>query len=517
MDINAYLLDKGFAEVSYKAFYRDVFPKDSFEEKAVYETGKYNGIIIEVIDEKKTDGKQKILRHTLTDELDKLDEVVGRNNFCLMSPISYAGKSRKSEYARFLYAIAIDLDGITSEHNLDVLFKQIVSNDYLLENKVYWGLPKPSYFVSSGTGLHLYYVFEKAVPLFRNVAEQLEILKRRLTWQAWTQGASELYENVQYESLFQGFRMVGTVTKAGNVTRAFKYGDVKKYTVEELNRCVPEEYRVKSIVYQSNLTLAEAKEKYPEWYEKRIVKKQPKGSWTCNRALYDWWIRKIYEGAAQGHRYWCILTLAAYAKKCDIDYDELVADSIGLIDFLNSKGDAFTIDDVMKALEAYNDGYITYPIDTIVARTDIPIKKNKRNGRKQDVHIKTVNAMRKFRRDELGEDEYKNNGRPVGSGTAEQKVQSWRAENPNGRKADCVRDTGLSKPTVYKWWEVEPVKTMQEQADELIFMESEMTLGLLDALTRNGVRRVNVVPDDEYQSDLFDKWLQEQFPKKDKE
>ena len=43
MDINAYLLDKGFAEVSYKAFYRDVFPKDSFEEKAVYETGKYNG------------------------------------------------------------------------------------------------------------------------------------------------------------------------------------------------------------------------------------------------------------------------------------------------------------------------------------------------------------------------------------------------------------------------------------------------------------------------------------------
>ena len=61
------------------------------------------------------------------------------------------------------------------------------------------------------------------------------------------------------------------------------------------------------------------------------------------------------------------------------------------------------------------------------------------------------------------------------------------------------------------------MKTMQEQADELIFMESEMTLGLLDALTRNGVRRVNVVPDDEYQSDLFDKWLQEQFPKKDKE
>lgn len=23
---------------------------------------------------------------------------------------------------------------------------------------------------------------------------------------------------------------------------------------------------------------------------------------------------------------------------------------------------------------------------------------------------------------------------------------------PEGRKADCIRDTGLSKPTVYRWW-----------------------------------------------------------------
>ena len=84
--------------------------------------------------------------------------------------------------------------------------------------------------------------------------------------------------------------------------------------------------------------------------------------------------QKIYSGAEQGHRYWCILALAAYAKKCGINYEELVLDSVGLIDFLNSKGDEFTVDDVMKALEAYNDSYITYPIDTIVARTDIPIK-----------------------------------------------------------------------------------------------------------------------------------------------
>ena len=32
-------------------------------------------------------------------------------------------------------------------------------------------------------------------------------------------------------------------------------------------------------------------------------------------------------------------------------------------------------------------------------------------------------------------------------------VLEWRTRNPNGKKADCIRETGLSKPTVYKWWD----------------------------------------------------------------
>ena len=45
-------------------------------------------------------------------------------------------------------------------------------------------------------------------------------------------------------------------------------------------------------------------------------------------------------------------------------------------------------------------------------------------------------------------------GRPKGSGTAAYFVAEWRSQHPEGRKADCIRETGLSKPTVYKWWEV---------------------------------------------------------------
>ena len=129
--------------------------------------------------------------------------------------------------------------------------------------------PRPTYIVASGTGVHLYYVFEKPVPLFRNIVEQLEKLKRRITWQAWTQGASSLHDKVQYESLFQGFRVVGTITKTGSRCRAFKSGE--KITVEYLNQFVPEDYRTKDFTYKSDLSLTQAKKKYPEWYERRIV------------------------------------------------------------------------------------------------------------------------------------------------------------------------------------------------------------------------------------------------------
>lgn len=126
--------------------------------------------------------------------------------------------------------------------------------------------------------------------------------------------------------------------------------------------------------------------------------------------------------------------------------ETLEEDAYGLIPFMNTKGDEFTEDDVLHALEAYTDSYITYPIDTIVWRTGIPIEKNKRNGRKRSDHVKLMN----FVRDEInGNKDWRNKeGRPDKSFM----VAAWRAGNPEGTKAACIRETGLSKKTVYRWW-----------------------------------------------------------------
>ena len=41
-------LESQFDEVHYLDFYRDIFPEGSFEERGVYEDGKYNGIAVTI-------------------------------------------------------------------------------------------------------------------------------------------------------------------------------------------------------------------------------------------------------------------------------------------------------------------------------------------------------------------------------------------------------------------------------------------------------------------------------------
>ncbi|WP_338631962.1 hypothetical protein [Clostridium baratii] len=436
-----------YDEIESREFYREIFREGELQEKGVYEKGKYNGIIVEVTKEKLQDGRNKILRHTVTDDLDKIDEVVGRDNFCLMSPISYIGKTRNSENARALYALTIDLDGLIIKNGddptgLKTLFHQIDNIERI---------PMPTYIVSSGTGLHLYYVFEKPIMLFPNIVKQLQKYKRELTRIVWQGYITKLEDNVQYESLFQGFRVVGTITKKGERARAFETG--KRVTMEYMNEFVRDEFKTDDFVYKSELTLKQAKEKYPNWYEKRIVKKLPKGTWVCKRALYDWWKERILNEAKTGHRYYCMMMLAVYARKAGIEIEELEKDAFIFMDKFDklpsSEDNPFTEKDVIDALQAYDDRYMTYPINSISYLTDIHIEKNKRNYQKQIYHLEEARAIRDIRMKRQGKKWTDGNGRP----SKEQIVKEYRKSNPNARKCDCIRETGLDKKTVYKWWD----------------------------------------------------------------
>ena len=97
-------LGQFFEEVKPKEFYRAVFPEGSFERAGHFEDGKANGIITIVENDK---AKNRIV----FDDLSVIDEVKGAE-FAVMSPVAYSGRNRTAANARWLYGIAIDLDGV---------------------------------------------------------------------------------------------------------------------------------------------------------------------------------------------------------------------------------------------------------------------------------------------------------------------------------------------------------------------------------------------------------------------
>ena len=459
-------LHKFFGMIEPMEFYRAIFPLGELdewrEEPKERETHKYTGILVEVTNEKKSNGEQRIKRYTVTDELEAIYEAIwnyekGSRSFYLMSPISYIGKTRKSENARIMYALVVELDNLVvgkdgTQQGLYNLINQ-------WGDKVHW-IPKPTYTVASGNGLHLYYVFEKGIPLFPNVIKSLAEYKRVLTRMIWNKSTTKDYEEekIQYESIFQGFRVVGTTTKKGEAVQAFETGE--KVTIEYMNSFIPTEYLKRNPgaqitqIYKSELTLEQAKNKYPDWYERRVERKEPKGHWICKRDLYDWWKRRIEQEAVVGHRYYCLMMLCVYAIKCNISQSELEKDCFYIAKIFESKTineeNHFTEKDILDALQSFEDkGLVTYPINSIINRSGLHIEKNKRNGAKQKDHLELIREIQKIKNRQQNKNWRDGNGRKP----KQEIVQEWKIKNPNGKKSECIKETGLAKSTVYKWWE----------------------------------------------------------------
>lgn len=476
MNILAFELARFYAELRPYDFYREIFGDGELDEAGAYTSGKYNAIAVEITDQKRLmqNGKEKIIvhRYTVTDDMDVVDQLTYSDHFCIMAPISYAGKSRMSKNARVMYALCVELDNLVTRGSEQLGLENLM---HRYSEQAHY-IPRPTYIVASGSGLHLYYKFEQPLVLFPNVVQSLVRYKEELTRMIWTKSVTVTHteETIQQESIFQAFRMPGTKTKAGDRAVAFRTGE--PVSVEYMNSFLnPNLKGARNIecAYKTDLPLAKAKELYPDWYEKVIVNKDhSRKKWAVSRRVYDWWLREIKLGAVDGHRYNCLKMLAIYAIKCGI-YDEkknpnpvtqeeFESDAWGLFEDFKARGkradNPFRESDVTCAIQVYEDAdMITYPRNSVAHKSGIrivPQVRRREKGRqlKQAVHLARARAVQEI--DYPDGSWREGNGRPRGSGTAHETVQRWRCKNPEGTKYRCVKETGLSKPTVYKWWGV---------------------------------------------------------------
>ena len=229
----------------------------------------------------------------------------------------------------------------------------------------------------------------------------------------------------------------------------------------------------------TSMTMDEMKEKWPEWYQKRVVENKPRGYIKFNKALYNWWL-KICKGEDKtkqvkvGHRYFCTLALVAFATKCEIPKDKLIEDLHSLISIFNSltgaENNPFLESDVDEALKIYGTPEAhKLKRDYIASNCGIEIKKTKRNGRTREEHIKIVNETRRIKY-KLGllkptKKEKKKSKNQI-------LLKKYLLENQDGKKKkakDLAEILNVSETTI---------KRIYEDTEKEIFLEKNNNLNL---------------------------------------
>jgi len=440
-----------------------------------------------IIDEEE---QKHVLKMTVEEAIDRCK---GHNDV-LMGGASYFNEFVSKTTAKEIYAFIIDMDNVYSGTLIRAL-----QHDWKTENGE--EIPFPTYIVNSGTGLHLYFVLDRPLPCYKSQLGNIDQLYRRL---AELETTKRVYLRKSVQWFGQDFRMAGGNGKKGWENTVFKVGD--KWDVDELGRAVG----LENVHF---IHEGEAKPREKEKLQKDHKRKaKPRRGYYLNRAVYDSSLKRCREETFEGNRYTSMCALSVLAWKCKVPQDELEADLLDLLPVYNKRSDSkVKKKEIYSAMKMYNEK----AIDTPKVRTEEwlgwKFKGSKRNGQKQAEHLEEARAIRDIRSKRRGEAWDAHNGRKP----KKEAVEEWRLAHPDGTKAECHRETGLSRPTIDKWWgDMESIEreNLQKQADELIFTESEMTPEFMMALAEKGIRRVKVVPDEEYQVELMKQWIDKGMP-----
>ena len=433
----------------------------------------YNGIA-QAIHKKGSDEKNKSF--VITSNAEKLFEIK-KHPFVIISPVSYTGKRRLKNNARYLYAMAIDIDDVDAE-NIDNLLYQ--SDPVRAKRGVNLTFPQPNIIVNSGYGIHIYYLLETPSPMFADTYKILNKVKKELTRRVWNRGTTHKDANKpQYQGNCQGFRLPGTQTKL--YTEVTAWQNISKYvkpyyTVEDLayngGGWLTDEERdlLRKGTYKPNrCTLKEARELWPEWYERRIIEGHRPNRWYVKRDLYDWWKRTFPDYCRVGHRYFCMMALAIYAAKCNIPEEEFRSDLeyftelLDGLSYTRNAEDRFTMEDAEDAAAAYNENYCTFPMTDIRDITGVPIERNQtRKGRNKFEHLKRASLVRNG----LYADWTIGRGRK----SKQEIIFQWKSKHPDGSKYACSKELGVDKKTVMKWWDTtaEDIQRAKEEREKLM-------------------------------------------------
>lgn len=474
------IFESYFPRVTPFEFYREIFPDGELQTRpsnfkeignstpsGIFDDqkGKGNGIIY--YDSVGDDGRWVVKRQLFYNSLDEIKRCKNNPN-TYITPMSYFGARRRKINEHKIYALAIDYDGIPNDIKIkflcDCFTKEL--------NGVPWWKSKlsipPTFIVNSGHGVHLYWCFEEPIYLTDYVKKQLTELKIALMTRYWSSDFTTLEDAIQYQSIHQTFRAVGTPSKLGARYPVTAYRVSGRTTPQKLADSLPKDsldgWLPKGWKFTSEpkkKALEEAMKKYPNWEPN----KECKNTYTLNRRVFDWWYNMVWDKGKCGGRYFALESLALYAVKCAIPKEEATRLLREAFEHLSKVQDsthgALEERDWKDAIKKLNltPSEVNINMNVLEHKTCIEITRNRRNHQSQKDHLEEARAIRDIRMKRQGKEDWRmGNGRPKGSTNKEyQKLQviiDYLKRNPHNTGTNIItRETGLSKHTVIKWKE----------------------------------------------------------------
>lgn len=399
-----------------------------------------------IIDEDSDSTTKHIVPMSISDALEQAEQ----RNDVLLGGCSYFNNWISKKSAKDIYTFIIDMDNVYS----GTLLMALRDNWKTANGEV---LPMPTYIVNSGTGLHLYFVLKEPIPNYRTATENIDKLYRALAIQQTTK---RVYLQKQVQWFGQDFRMAGGLNKYNWKNEVFKVGE--KWDIDELGKAVGLE-NVHFTRY------GEKRTSKPKTTSKK-PRKQRKG-WYSNRAWYDKALQECRDKTKEGNRYMSMCALSVIAWKCKVPEEELERDLLSLLPYYNKGATRIVKEkEIKSAMKMYNDKAMLTQRERLEDWQGWEYKPIPRNGRKQALHLRMARSNRDILCEERGKRDWREgNGRKAKQAI----VEEWRKAHPEGKKADCIRDTGLTKPTVYKWWDGEPAAKPHKEPRVRVMTEKE--------------------------------------------
>ena len=287
-------------------------------------------------------------------------------------------------------------------------------------------LPTPTLIINSGSGVHLYFCFEKPIDAYKR---RLPTLREMLTKLAAIYTG---HGKMDRHPLIQSFRPPGAQTKLGDVATAYTTGP--RWTVPFLAAVLD----VDAAKWEGDIvTTNERKPALPLKPRKPKVAVLPRVA--AGERLFWYCGDRTYKLTDLGNRYLALFALAIVGYKCRVPQEKVMGEMESLIDCWNSvhPDNPVAYSEIKKAMKGYSQDYVMVTAATLEEYFGWSFeRKIPRKGRTQEQHLRRALAIR-----HAGEKE-----------DIKYKLEKYVEQNPNASLRQIMRDTGISYRAIKKYF-----------------------------------------------------------------